>query len=99
VSVRITCSTGGACKLKLKLTVVETLRKGKLLALSAKTRKTVTYAAAAATMKAGATVTLKPGRAGKGSAGEGEDAARGAEGDLHAHRREAVARTGSVQVQ
>jgi hypothetical protein len=61
-SVPVSCTGQSACALKLKLTVIETLRKGKLVALSAKTRtarKTVTIASASGTVAAGAKKTIK----------------------------------------
>jgi hypothetical protein len=63
VSVPITCKGDTSCTVSLKLTVTETLRGHKLVAVSARkakvTRKTVVLGTASATIKAGRTATVR----------------------------------------
>jgi hypothetical protein len=62
-SVRITCKGDTSCKVSLKLTVTETFRGHKLIAVSARkakvTHKTVVLGTASATIKAGRTQTVR----------------------------------------
>ena len=63
VSIPITCTGTTNCKVSLKLTVIETLRGHKLVAVSARkakvTHKTVVLGTASATIKAGRTATVR----------------------------------------
>ena len=65
VSVPLRCSGGGACKVTLTLTVIETIKRGKVIAVAAaskktkKTKKTVVLATAKVTIPAGKTKTVK----------------------------------------
>jgi hypothetical protein len=71
ISVRVSCTGSTSCKIKLTATVLETIRRGKVIALAASTKKpskkptkkttkkTITIISTIATIRAGATKTIK----------------------------------------
>jgi hypothetical protein len=68
ISVRVRCKGSTSCQIKLTGTVLETIRRGKVIALAASTKtktkkkttkKTITIISKTATIPAGATKTIK----------------------------------------
>ena len=64
ISVRVSCTGTTSCKIKLTASVLETIQRGKVIALAASgsrktTKKTITILSKTATIPAGATKTIK----------------------------------------